>query len=116
MVKGVIFLALFFSMLKKFLFSLLFLFPLASFADVGANCTFKGISLYGKVKIVNAFADIKVKKVNSFPDLKVKFVSSFPDSCGKWQIVNAFPDFTVQFVNAFEDVSIKEVSAFPGVN
>ena len=97
--------------MQKIILSLLcLLLPLASFADVGANCTFNGIPLYGKVKIVNAFADIKVKKVNSFPDLKVKFVSAFPDSCGKWQIVNSFPDFTVQFVNAFEDVSIKEVS------
>ena len=40
---------------------------------------YKGIKLYGKVKFVTSFPDIKIKYVDSFPDIKVKFVSSFPE-------------------------------------
>jgi len=36
-----------------------------------ANCTFKGKPLYGKVKIVESFPDIKVQVVESFPDVRV---------------------------------------------
>jgi hypothetical protein len=79
-----------------------------------ATCTFGGIRLYGKVKVVTSFADLKVKIVNSFPDLEVKTVTSFPDKCGEWQFVETFPDFTIQFVENFEDISIKFVGSFPG--
>lgn len=72
-----------------------------------SNCTFNGIPLYGKVKVVSSFADFKVKQVSSFEDLKVDVVSSFANSCGKWQFVDSFPDFTIEFVDAFEDFSIK---------
>ncbi|AXA80388.1 hypothetical protein ACOTEO_00985 [Achromobacter xylosoxidans] len=69
------------------------------------RCTYKGIPLHGKVKVVDAFADIRVKKV-----------SAFADGCGEWKIVDAFPDFTVQFVDAFPDVTVKWVEAFPGTD
>ncbi len=82
---------------------------------VGSNCRYKGIKLWGKVKVVNSFPDIKVQVVNSFPDLKVKKVSSFPSSCGKWKFVNSFPDFKVKFVRSFPDIKIKYVRSFPGV-
>ena len=72
-----------------------------SFAEF--DCTWNGIPLYGKVKIVNAF-----------PDLKVKVVSVFPDSCGKWQFVEHFEDFTIQFVDSFPDLKIQFVESFPG--
>jgi len=36
-----------------------------------------GKALWGKVKVVNSFADFKVAVVSSFPDLKVQKVSSF---------------------------------------
>ena len=80
----------------------------------GTDCTYKGIKLYGRVKVVDSFADIKVQVVNSFPDLKVQRVTSFPDSCGKWQFVDSFPDFTIQYVNSFPDLKIQFVSSFPG--
>ncbi|MGE8668098.1 MAG: hypothetical protein ACN6PM_10245 [Achromobacter mucicolens] len=80
-----------------------------------ANCTYKGIPLYGKVKIVSSFPDIEVKVANAFPDLRVQKVSSFPDRCGRWQIVDNFPDFTVRLVDSFGDLSIKWVDHFPGV-
>lgn len=79
------------------------------------SCSFDGIPLYGKVKIVESMGDIKVKVVTSFPDLKVKMVNSFPDDCGEWQSVESFPDFTVQFVESFPDIKIKYVNSFPGV-
>lgn len=71
------------------------------------NCTFNGIPLYGKVKIVDHFEDIKVKVVDNFEDIKVKRVDHFPNSCGKWQFVDHFEDFKVKFVDHFEDVKIK---------
>lgn len=80
------------------------------------NCTFKGMKLYGKIKIVTSFPDIKVKVVNSFPDLKVKIVDHFPDECGKWQFVENFPDLKVQFVESFPDIKVQFVDNFPGTN
>lgn len=80
------------------------------------SCEYKGIKLYGKVKFVTSFPDIKIKYVTSFPDIKVKFVSSFPDKCGKWKKVSSFPDFKVQVVNSFPDLKVKKVTSFPGMN
>src|SRR6266508_6761301 len=56
------------------------------FSDT-TGCSYKGFKLYGKIKIVDAFPDIKVKIVESFPDLKVQVVDNWPDDCGKWKFV-----------------------------
>ncbi len=82
---------------------------------IAKRCVLAGRPLAGRVKVVDAFPDLKVKVVDAFPDLKVKVVDAFPDSCGRWQRVDAFPDFTVQFVDAFPDLTIREVDAFPGL-
>lgn len=82
---------------------------------IEGDCTCKGIPLYGRVKVVENFADFKVKIVSSFPDLKVKTVSSFPDDCGEWQFVESFLDFTIQFVESFPDFTIQYVESFPGL-
>ncbi len=79
------------------------------------NCTYHGMKLYGKIKIVENFPDIKVKIVENFPDLKVKLVSSFPDQCGEWQMVENFPDLKVQIVENFPDIKIQFVESFPGM-
>ena len=54
------------------------------------NCTItkdgKTYKLYGKVKIVDSFEDIKVKIVDSFEDADIKIVDAFEDSCGKVKI------------------------------
>ena len=42
-----------------------------------ATCSFQGKKLYGKVKVVESFPDVRIKLVTSFPDLKVKTVESF---------------------------------------
>ena len=70
--------------------------------------------LFGKIKFVDSFPDVKVKVVDSFPDIRVKKVSSFPDGPGKWKIVDSFPDFKVQIVDSFPDIKIKYVDSFPG--
>lgn len=80
------------------------------------SCSYKGIKLYGKVKFVDSFPDIKIKFVSSFSDIKVKFVDSFPDKCGRWKKVNSFPDFKVQVVDSFPDLKVKKVTSFPGMN
>ena len=82
---------------------------------INSDCTYKGVPLYGKVKVVTSFPDFKVKVTNSFPDIKVKKVSSFADKCGEWNFVTSFPDFTIQFVDSFEDFSIEYVNSFPGL-
>ena len=79
------------------------------------NCKYKNIPLYGKVKFVESFPDIKIQFVESFADINVKFVSSFPNDCGKWQVVESFPDFTVQVVESFPDIKVKTVDSFPGM-
>ncbi len=79
------------------------------------DCTWNGYPLYGKVKFVESFPDIKIQVVSSFPDIKVKFVESFPDDCGKWKIVESFPDVKVKIVESFPDVKVQFVESFPGV-
>ena len=66
---------------------------------------YKGIRLNGKVKVVDAF-----------PDIRVKTVDAFPDKIGEWQFVEYGEDFTIQFVESFPDIKIKFVDAFPGVD
>lgn len=79
------------------------------------KCTCRGIKLYGRVKVVESFPDLKVKVVESFPDIRVKAVASFADECGKWQFVESFPDFTIKYVESFPDLKIKFVESFPGM-
>ena len=79
------------------------------------DCSYKGFKLYGKIKIVTNFPDIKVKVVENFPDIKVKVVQNFPDECGKWQIVDNFPDVKVEFVESFPDIKVQFVENFPGM-
>jgi hypothetical protein len=79
------------------------------------DCKWNGLNLYGKVKFVESFPDIKIQIVESFPDLKVKLVESFPDDCGEWQVVESFPDIKVQIVESFPDIKVKFVESFPGI-
>ncbi|HLT40814.1 MAG TPA: hypothetical protein VK034_31270 [Enhygromyxa sp.] len=87
----------------------------AGTGNVSDDCTFNGIKLAGKVKIVDSFPDVRVKAVSSFPDLKVKKVSSFADECGEWQFVESFADFKIQYVDSFPDVEVAWVDSFPGL-
>ena len=82
---------------------------------ISSDGYFNGIRLWGKVRVVDAFPDIKVQVVDAFPDLKVQRVTAFPDSLGKWQFVTYGEDFKIKFVDAFPDIKIKFVDAFPGL-
>jgi hypothetical protein len=79
------------------------------------TCSYNGIPLFGKVKIVENSGDIAVKIVESFPDLGVNVVESYPDECGEWEFVESSPDFTIKFVESFSDLDIKFVDSFPGL-
>jgi len=83
--------------------------------EITDDCHWKGLPLYGKIKFVESFPDVKIKFVESFPDIKVKFVTSFPDKCGEWQVVESFPDLKVKVVESFPDIKVKIVESFPGV-
>lgn len=88
--------------------------PLAEPAPASGDCP-GAAALYGKIQVVESFADCKVKVVTSFADLHVELVDSFADEPGEWTMVESFPDHTVTFVESFPDVEIKYVESFPGV-
>lgn len=83
------------------------------------NCTVtkdgKTYKLYGKVKIVENFEDIKVKLVDNFEDVDVKLVENFENTCGKVKLVENFEDVKVKIVENFEDIKVKLVENFEGV-
>lgn len=87
---------------------------LASAGKVDSSCTYKGIRLQGKIKVVASSPDLKIQAVRSYPDLKVQRVDAYPTSCGKWQIVDYHPDFKVQFVDSHPDLKVEFVNSFPG--
>ncbi len=82
------------------------------------NCTItkngKTYKLYGKVKIVDSFADLKVQIVNSFADIKVKIVDQWADECGKVIVTDSWPDLKVQIVTSFADIKVQMVENWPG--
>ena len=79
------------------------------------DCTFKGIPLYGNVKVVEYAADFNVKIVEYAADLDVKIVNCCADRCGEWKFVEYAPDFTIHFVNSAPDFEIRLVEYAPGV-
>lgn len=83
------------------------------------NCTItkdgKTYKLYGKVKIVENFEDLKVKIVENFEDVDIKIVENFENSCGKVKIVENFEDVKIKIVENFEDIKVKLVDNFEGV-
>ena len=70
--------------------------------------------LFGKIKYVEHFPDVKVQFVEHFPDIRVQVVEHFPDGPGKWQLVQHFPDYEVEVVEHFPDYKVKLVEHFPG--
>jgi hypothetical protein len=84
-------------------------------SPIGADCSFEGHQLYGRIQLVEHFPDVKVQRVKHFEDLRVKLVEHFPQSCGRWKLVERRPDTKVQFVEHFADIRIRYVEHFPGV-
>jgi hypothetical protein len=79
------------------------------------TCTYQGKPLYGRVKFVESFQDIKVKVVTTSPDLRVKMVTNPTNRCGEWAIVEFLPNLKVQFVETLPDIEIQFVEDNPGV-
>ncbi|GET44173.1 hypothetical protein MiSe_89990 [Microseira wollei NIES-4236] len=79
------------------------------------TCTYQGKPLYGRVKFVESFQDIKVKVVTTSPDLRVKMVTNSTTRCGEWAIVEFLPNLKVQFVETLPDIEIQFVEDNPGV-
>ncbi len=73
----------------------------------------KTFKLYGKVKIVESFPDLKVQVVTSFPDIKVK-IDSWADDCGEFKVTDSWPDYTIQIVTSFPDLKVEMVENWPG--
>lgn len=80
------------------------------------NCTFNGKRLYGQVKYVTSFPDIRVKEVTSLPRLRVERVTALANRCGEWEEVTSLPDLKVQLVDSFPDLTIEYVTSFPGLS
>ena len=83
------------------------------------HCTFtkdgKTFRLYGKVRIVDNFEDIRVRIVDNFEDVRVRIVENFEDECGRVRVVDNFEDVKVRIVDNFEDIKVRIVDNFEGV-
>jgi hypothetical protein len=97
--------------------TLIFSSPAYGASQVGKDCTWNGIRLAGKVKIVDRKhnPDFTIKIVEHFSDMKIKMVEHFPDRCGEWQVVDHNQDFTVAIVTGRHDLKVKWENHFPGV-
>lgn len=102
--------------MKKFiiLFILLATVSLNAVGKIEEDCTYKGIRLYGKVRIVYAGENLKVRIANAGEDLRVQTVNAGANSCGKWEFVTFGEDYKILFVDAGEDFVIRFDTANPG--
>lgn len=87
----------------------------AGSAQVGDDCKLGGKQLWGRVQVVEHFADLDVKVVEHFADLNVRWVEHFADGCGRWMKVDHFPDIKIRLVEHFADLEIKVVDHFEGI-
>lgn len=94
---------------------LLALAPLPVLAGNLSDCSYNGTPLYGKVRVVEHFGDLKIREVQHFADLKVEIVSIGPNNCGQWEFVSMGEDFTVEFVTIGEDFTVEFVNMAPGI-
>ncbi|MFA5625045.1 MAG: hypothetical protein WC966_08345 [Bradymonadales bacterium] len=85
-----------------------------AFAGDVVDCTYNGIPLNGKVKVVQHHEDIKVKIVEYHEDVRVKVVEHHPNTCGVWKFVEHHEDFKVKFVEHHEDIKVRYVQHHPG--
>ena len=72
--------------------------------------------IFGRIQLVETFADYRVEVVDAFADLRVKKVDASADGSGLWHLVDAFPDFRIQIVSVFGDFRIQWVDSFPGTD
>ncbi len=84
--------------------------------ESGKSCSYGGIAMYGRVRVVSAGARFKVRIVRSNAMLQVKSVTRQPVNCGEWQFVSSRPNFTVQIVLSGEDFTISLKGQRPRVS
>jgi hypothetical protein len=101
--------------MKKIILFIALCFIFSASGDPVKDCRYKGIPLYGRVKIVTHHADFDIRIVENHADLHVKRVKDHPDECGLWQFVEDHPDFTVRIVEHHPDFTVKYVSHHPGM-
>jgi hypothetical protein len=92
----------------------------AACGHIQCDCTFKGIKLWGHVKIgPDTFPyDFTVAVVtNNLTDLYVQDVKNgLTTRCGQWQVDDALPDFRVKTVtNGLEDFRVQYDTVLPGI-
>ena len=80
-------------------------------------CDFRGHTLMGRVRVVDAFPDFSVKLEDDEKkaELRVRRVEGQPELCGEWQFVDGMADFTIRFVEYGEDFKIAWVKDKPGI-
>lgn len=84
--------------------------------ESGKGCSYDGIAMYGRVRVVSAGARFKIRIVRSNAMLQVKSVARQPANCGEWQFVSSKPNFTVQIVLSGEDFTISLKGQRPRVS
>ena len=102
-------------MKKYFLLGCTLLFTSLLWARSDKPCSYDGIELHGKVKVVKYNEDIKVKVVEYNPDIEVKIVEYGAYDCGEWEFVEYDEDFKIKYVEYNEDIRVKFVEYNPGV-
>lgn len=80
-------------------------------------CDFRGHTLMGRVRVVDAFPDFSVKLEDDEKEaeLRVRRVEGPAELCGEWQFVDGMADFTIRFVEYGEDFKIAWVKDKPGI-
>ena len=66
--------------MKKLFFGLLFIgtFSTGVAAEIAPDCTYQGIRLYGRVKVVDFMPDFTIQYVDFMPDFTIQFVHFMP--------------------------------------
>lgn len=80
-----------------------------------SGCSFNGVPMSGRVKVVSVGAQFKIRLVGSNASLMVKGVTRPAKRCGEWQFVSATPAFTVEIVRTGEDFTVSLGAAHPGL-
>jgi len=104
------------TMQLKYFLSIFLILTFSLFAQVDKeSCTYDGLKLYGKVKIVEYEYDLTIEVVEYNSDIDVKIVEYFPEDCCEWKLVEYFPDLKVKIVKHNADLRVRFVEKFPKI-
>jgi hypothetical protein len=77
------------------------------------DCTYKGISMMGRIRIVDHGEDVKIRVVDRGEDVKIRLVERPALYCYEWRIVEHGEDLRVRIVDHGEDMKIRFVDYTP---